>query len=220
MSTAIKTVEELELPEAPEAPVVHEHPGDFQEVAPEADVASPEAPAESPEAVPAPTADAAQEISRILPDSTQITLSNGVLVNVERLRTRQFLKLLKILTRGAGTMLMEYRLDGDLTSEEFQGRLIALVGLSIPEAEEEAIDFLKAMTVPVGLKPGTDRQLSDFDKKANQGLWAGYEEAMVNPDLDDLINIIELVVRAESGDMQRIGKRLGKMMSVAMKTSQ
>lgn len=204
-----------------EAPVVQDTPaGDFTELTPESVETAPEAVVEPPvEAAPDESV-VVEEVSRIMPDSSEVQLSNGCAVTIERLRTRQFLKLLKILTRGAGAMLMEYRLDGDLSSDEFQGRLIALIGLSIPEAEDEAIDFLRAMTVPVGIVPGSVRSLSKDEQESNEMIWARYEEIMINPELDDLIDIIERVVKAEAGDMQRLGKRVGQMISLAQKTGQ
>lgn len=155
------------------------------------------------------------ELDRLAPPVSEIKLSNGTLVEIERLRTRQFFKLLKILTSGAGALLNDYRLDGNLTAEEFQARLLALVVLAVPEAEEEAMDFLRSMVVPSGLKTG--RQLSSADKAHNDEIIMAYNDAMTNPELEDTIEIIETIVRNEAADMQRLGKRL---MQMAEKTGQ
>jgi hypothetical protein len=158
------------------------------------------------------------EITRLAPEATEVKLSNGCVVEIQRLRTRQFFKLMKILTRGAGAMLSEYRLDGDLSSDEFMARLLALVTLSIPEAEDEALEFLRSMSQPAGLIDG--RKLSSADEARNQEIWAKYDEVMINPELDDLLDLVETIVANESQDLQRLAKRLTSMFQVAQKTGQ
>jgi hypothetical protein len=159
-----------------------------------------------------------QDVDRIEITPIELTLSSGVIVIVDRLKTRQFFRLLKILTRGAGHMLMEYRLDGNLSQEEFTGRLIALIALSIPEAEDEAIDFLRSMVRPVGLIEGRD--LNKQDKERNTELWAGLEKLITNPEIEDTVDIIEAIVKTEAADIQSLGKRLQKMFKIAEKTGQ
>ncbi len=159
-----------------------------------------------------------EDLDRIAAVSTEIKLSNGAAVSISRLRTREFFKLLKILTTGAGHMLSEFQLSGDLDQEEFTGKLIALVLLSVPEAEDEAIDFLKAMTTPVGLIEG--RTLSSGDKAHNDGLWEQYRKVMGNPEMEDTIDIIEHVINTEAADIRRLGKRIMAMMKIAEKTGQ
>lgn len=158
------------------------------------------------------------EIDLIDPTPVEIKLSTGVVVSLERLRTRQFFKLLKILTRGAGSMLMEVKLNVEMPQEEFVGKLIGLIILSVPEAEDEAIEFLKAMTLPVGLASG--RTLSSVDKARNDELWASYHQSLRNPELDDMVSIFEQIVRTEAADIQRLGKRILSFMKVAEKTGQ
>lgn len=168
------------------------------------------------------TASVNEDIDRLDPVPDELKLSTGTVVAVLPLRTRQFFRLLRILTRGAGPLLMEYRLDGDLTTGEFQQRLLTLIALSIPEAEDEAIDFLKAMTKPVGLiEPGGARgALSKQDRERNDVLWADLNEALHNPELLDLLDLVENIVRRESADMQGLAKRLAGMMKLASKTGQ
>lgn len=158
------------------------------------------------------------EIDRLSPDPVELKLSSGSVVRIERLRTRQFFKLLKILTRGAGHLLMEYRLDGDLTDQEFAGRLLALVALALPEAEDEAVDFLKSMCTPQGLIEG--RSLTNADKDRNAELLATYRAAMDNPELEDTLTILETIIKTEAPDIQKLGKRLKAMFEVAKKTGQ
>ena len=59
------------------------------------------------------------ETDVLLAEPTPLVLSSGLGVYVERLRTRQLMKLLKILTHGAGEAL------GDLLSEGTEGDVAA-----------------------------------------------------------------------------------------------
>jgi hypothetical protein len=159
-----------------------------------------------------------QEVDRLAPGTTEVKLTNGSIVQIQRLRTRQFFKLMKILTRGAGSMITEFGLSADMNPDEFMARLLALVTLSIPEAEDEALEFLRSMSEPVGLIEG--RKLSVADEARNAEIWAGYDEVMVNPELDDLLDLIEVIVTTESEDIQRLAKRLASMFKVFQKTGQ
>jgi hypothetical protein len=158
------------------------------------------------------------DIAKLDPEPEEIKLSSGLFVRIVDLKTRQFFRLLKILTRGAGPLLMEYRLDADLTQEEFVGRLLGLVVLSIPEAEDEAIDFIRSMVQPAGLIE--NRSLSKQDKERNDTLWADVDKELRNPELEDTIDIIETIVKREAKDIQSLGKRLQAMFRLAERTGQ
>jgi hypothetical protein len=90
--------------------------------------------------------------------------------------------------------------------------------LSIPDAEDETVEFIRAMVYPDGLieRKGLNKQ----DVERNKELWAALDEELENPDLDDLVTIIEAVVRREADDIQALGKRLAAMVSLAAKTGQ
>jgi hypothetical protein len=138
---------------------------------------------------------------------TEVTLEDGRVVVVQRLKTRQLFKLLKIVTAGgvAGS-LSSLSLPGpDEDTSEFANQLMAIVAFSIPEAENEAIEFIQSMVLPKGtiLKPK-----SKADREANAELFADLEDYLYNPDIEDTISIIETIIRTESKDIQRLGKRL------------
>lgn len=158
------------------------------------------------------------DIDRLDASPVEVALSTGLVVSVERLRTRQFFKLMKILTRGAGAMLMEIRLDASMPQEEFMGKLLGLIILSVPEAENEALEFLRSMTFPSGL--GQSRNPTSVEKANNDALWEKFNLTLQNPELDDTVTIFETIVRAEAADIQRLGKRLAAMMKIAEKTGQ
>lgn len=152
----------------------------------------------------------------------QIKLSSGAFVVIEDLKSRQFFKFLRIITHGALPILNDLKLfqmkGDDLDANEFGTQLLSALLLSVPDAEEEAIDFVQSMVKPVGLIEG--RRLNKLDTERNNALWASVEEDLDNPELDDLVSIIEAVVRREAADIQALGKRLLAMFKLAEKTGQ
>lgn len=162
----------------------------------------------------------ADEIDKLDPIPETVNLRSGLQVQLESLKARQFFKLLRIVTHGALPGMREaglFDMD-DLDTDEFMGRLLSVTLLSIPDAEDETIAFIKSMVYPVGLieRKGLNKQ----DVERNQILWDALDAEMENPDLDDLVTIIEAVVKRESQDIQALGKRLASMMTLAEKTGQ
>ena len=159
------------------------------------------------------------ELDALDPITDRVTLSTGTVVDLERLRARQFFKLLRILTHGAGPALSDlFRMDPNEKPEVFGARLISMIVLSIPDAEDETIDFLRSMCLPAGLTTG--RELNKQDTERNRDLWRRVTRDLDNPDLDDLVTLIETIVRRESDDIQALGKRLMAMFKLAEKTGQ
>lgn len=155
-----------------------------------------------------PTPD--EDIERLLPTpGAPFTLSDGTLVLANELRLKEFLALLKIVTRGAAVALGEVRLN--TTDADFSQSLISLFIFAIPEAEEEAADFLRLMVRPVGPFASPDEEIAARAK---------LDGLMINPDLEDLFSIIEVVVVTEGKDLRRLGKRLTKALEFAQKTGQ
>lgn len=134
------------------------------------------------------------------------------------LKTRQFFKLLKILTTGAGELIAQLRLDPDETEDTFVRQLLAIVVLSIPEAEDEALEFLLSMIEPAEVVSG--RLLSKDQKQKNDDARAQLVAEFENPELEDAIYVIEKIIRKESKDIQGLGKRLAGMLDLAEKTGQ
>ena len=152
------------------------------------------------------------EVEALDPQPEIITLSTGLEVRVERLRTRGMFKLLKIVTRGAGPILMQMPLDFD-DPEAFVQQLLAVVVMSVPEAEDEAVQFIQSMVVPVGLieHPKTNAQ-----KEANKALIERLVEELDDPEVDDTISILETIILNEAGDIQALGKRLGSILKTQL----
>lgn len=144
-----------------------------------------------------------------------LTLSSGFVVRVERLKTRGMFKLLKIVTRGAMPMLSSGSLDFD-DAEAFVQQLLAVVVMAIPEAEQEAIEFIQSMVVPTEF----DENAKTADQKQkNKELFDRLVTELDDPEIDDTISIIERIVANEAADIQALGKRLGSILKTQIKTS-
>lgn len=162
----------------------------------------------------------ADEIDKLDPLTEAVKLRSGLFVRFEALRTRQFLKLLRIVTHGALPGMSQAGMLNlqNLTNEEFLGQFLTITLLSIPDAEDETVEFIRSMVYPDGLieRKGLNKQ----DVERNKELWAALDEELENPDLDDLVTILEAVIKRESDDIYALGKRLAAMMSLAAKTGQ
>lgn len=165
--------------------------------------------------------DMSTETSRLDPEPVGVALSNHRSVNLQRLRTRQLFKLLKIVTRGAGPGIINLlRLD-TLTPEnagEFGMQLAVVVFMSVPEAENETMAFLASMVEPAGLY--TKAKLNKQEQEHNEALWRDLEAFLANPPIDDTFAIIEAVFRQEAPELASLGKRIAQMLNLAGLTGQ
>lgn len=161
------------------------------------------------------------ELDALDPSSEQLKLSTGAFIELEALRSRQFFKLLRIVTHGALPMVRDFsvfRFSADMDPVEFGTRLLSLMVMSIPDAEEETLEFIRSMCKPVGLIER--RGMNKADVERNTELWVAFEQQLQNPEIDDLITIVEAIVRREAADIQALGKRLTAMFKIAEKTGQ
>jgi hypothetical protein len=139
-------------------------------------------------------------LDRLDPLPETLALQSGLEVNVLPLKTRQFFKMLRIVTRGGANVLQAMNLSTDVTDEAFAAQLLGIIVFSIPEAEDEAVAFIQAMVEPV-----RDEDREKFDAE------------MTNPELEDTVSILEVVMRREGSDLKALGKRLMSMMRTAEK---
>lgn len=158
------------------------------------------------------------DVEVIVDEGDKVVLESGTELILQPLKARQFFKLLRIVTHGAGGMLLNIKFSADDTPEEFGGKLMALVGFAIPDAEDEVIDFVQAMVKANGYKEG--RNLSKAQLAENQRLESELYHELENPELGDLLTILEAIVKRESSDLQALGKRLMQMFDLAKKTGQ
>lgn len=134
-------------------------------------------------------------------------LASGTRVVVRQLKLREFLALLRIVTRGAAPALGSVSLDFD-NPNQFVQSLLGIILFAIPEATEETIEFVQTVVEPADLPK---------DAKAAIAKREDLIDELFNPELEDLINIVAVVVASEGSDLQKLGKRLKTMFSVASK---
>lgn len=158
------------------------------------------------------------DVEVIVPEDETVTLSTGTVVNIQPLKARQFFKLLRIVTHGAGGMLLNVQFSAEDSPEAFGAKLLALLGFAIGDAEDEVIDFLLSMVEPVGIKSG--RNITKADREANKVLIEDLSAELYNPEVEDLVTLVEAIVIREAADLQALGKRLMTMFELAKKTGQ
>jgi hypothetical protein len=158
------------------------------------------------------------ELSAIVPESGRVTLSTGTVVLLEPLKMRQFFRLMRIVTHGAGSALTRTTLDVNDSMERFMTQLVMLVLFSIPDAEQETIDFLTSMCKADGLIE--NRALNKADRERNDELTGRLLTELDNPDPEDFVLLLEAIVRREAADLQALGKKLIKMFRTAQKVGE
>lgn len=154
------------------------------------------------------------DVDALVADPIPLTLISGFPIKVERLRTRATMALLKILTRGAGEALLSLRLGPDTDSEQFTGILLGAILVSIPEAEEETIEFINRMVTPGTLHEGA--RLSPGDIAWNVEQEELLRKELNDPELDDLVTILSEIIRNEAPHVLALGKQLVALLPVAM----
>lgn len=157
-------------------------------------------------------AEPSEDVERLLPDPNEpFALEDGTMVVARHLKLREFLAMLKIVTRGASMALSQIRLD--INDPNFQQTLITMFLFAIPEAPDEASEFVRAVIDPA-VPPGGWKTPEDSVAAETH-----LDELMFNPDLGDLIGVIETVIRKEGPDIRRLGKRLTDAMTLAQRTA-
>jgi hypothetical protein len=160
------------------------------------------------------------ELDRIDPQPETCKLSTGLQVDIVRMRTRQFFRLLRVLTHGAGPALTQAQLDFSGDASEFAKKLLTLVLISIPDAENEAVQFLASMCRPSGVVDKPSSQLTKQEAAENTALWDRFNEDLHNPELEDTIDLIEIIVRQEAPELQALGKKLQRVFKLFQATGQ
>ena len=154
-----------------------------------------------------------EDIDALAAEPKDLTLESGFPIKVLRIRTRATMSLLKILTRGAGDVLTQVKFGDGITQEEFTGTLLGAVVLSIPEAEDETIEFLNRVVEPAKLidKP----RLSPGDIEWNQEQEDILRAELQDPSLDDLVTILSEIIKIEGPHVMALGKRLAALLPTA-----
>ena len=130
-------------------------------------------------------------------------------VELVPMRTRELMRLLRILTNGAAwifpTLMEAEREDGP---EAVLEQLIAALVLAIPEAEGPTLAFIKCM---VRLPK---------DGESTKAERAQLDIYLDNPEPEDIITIITAIAEEEGGDLVSLGKRLSGVVALMAKAQQ
>jgi hypothetical protein len=161
------------------------------------------------------------ELDRLDHEPVTVKLSTGYEVGLQRLKTRQFFRLLKVLTRGVGPAMVQSGLDFAQDREAFGQNLLAMTLMAIPEAEQQFIEFLQSMCTPLGLHEAHGKNRLDKQQlEDNSAALSELLEELHNPELDDLLDLAEAIVKQEAPEIQALGKRVASLLELAKKTGQ
>lgn len=127
------------------------------------------------------------DLDVIVPEEGRVQVGD-IECRAKRLKTREMLSLLKVLTRGLGGGLAEVRIDFE--SEDAGSQLAGLIVLALPEAMDEFTSFLTTVLEPVDTTRTSDLKV-----------------ALVNPEFDVLLDAFEVIAVQEADDLSAL---LGK----------
>lgn len=138
-----------------------------------------------------------------------LVLKSGTEVEISPMNLRETMKLLRIITHGAGGYVGAL-MDGLNVNDPagFATTLATVVVMSFPDAEAETVEFLQSMVVPAGLK-------DIADAKERQDRIDQVKAELHNPSLGDFTMLVEAIIKRESEDIRGLGKRLGAVLNLA-----
>jgi hypothetical protein len=142
------------------------------------------------------TASKIEDLDTITPAPAGEILVDGIRARVKRLKSREFLGLVRVLTLGLGPNIGSFKLDGD--EDEVKGQVVAMFIMAIPEAIDEFGQFLFTVVEPV-------------DKTDGNAL----QKSMQNPEIDVLLDIITVIAEQEVDDFRSlVGKAKAALMRI------
>lgn len=141
------------------------------------------------------TDDAVEDLEAIVPEPGGTVTVGGVVARVNRLKTREFLALLRVLTRSFGDGLAKIQLTLD-DEEELKSEMLGMMVVAIPEAIDEFVAFVQVVCKPLDPK----------DTKA-------LRDELDNPEIDEMMEIAEMVVIQEIDDLRALAGKAQSMWS-------
>lgn len=134
-----------------------------------------------------------------------VQLPSGMELEIVPMNLRETMKLLKIVTHGAGPILSQQfsSLDFD-DPDDFAQALLGILIMSIGDAETELIEFLQSMCQPVGFD-----NIKDPKKRAEVARQMLVE--LYNPSTDITIAILGRIVSQEAENLRGLGKKIGAL---------
>ena len=153
----------------------------------------------------------AEQLHAIVPDemvTDDRPVISGIRCRVARLKTREHLALGRILTRTAQFVdwnALSFRSE-DPARQSAEALSIMVTMLShVPFAEDEVIKLFKAIVVPV-------ESVSEDEFR----IWF---RAIDNPDVDELVQVVAIVLRQEKDNWAKIGRSLESVLPKGLVTA-
>lgn len=151
------------------------------------------------------------DVDAITAEPEELTLSDGFGISVKRIRTRETFKLMKIITRGVSGSIGSLLFSDEDSEEAFTGALLGAVIVAIPEAADESIDFIRAMVEPSKL---IENPRTKPERESNDEQFERLYLALENPELEDLVTILERIIKNEAPQIRALGNRLALLLKV------
>lgn len=130
------------------------------------------------------------DLEAIAPDEGKVYVG-GVQVRVKRLKFREILSLARIVSNGAGAGMSQFSIDTS-SPEAMQTGILGILTFALPNAADETFEFLQQVVEPVNTGNQAKKQL---------------QQAMDNPELDEVLDVINLLVGQEMDDIfELVGK--------------
>jgi hypothetical protein len=136
----------------------------------------PEPSPEAPKAEEKPVAD----VEVIIPVPGELVI-DGIAVNVNRLKTREFMGLLRILTRGSSPILGQFEFSDN--PRDLTVQLMTLLTFALPEQPDDFIGFIQTIVSP--------------KKPEDQGAVLA---ALLNPELGVMVDVMTVLAAQEAED--------------------
>lgn len=109
----------------------------------------------------------------------------GIEARVNRLRSREFLSLMRVLTRGIGTGAKDLKFEGD--ADAMRAQFIGLFIVAVPNAVPEFAQFLLTVVEPID--------------PSQRGLLA---REMDNPEIEVMLDVFEIIATQEKDDLSSL----------------
>lgn len=146
------------------------------------------------------------EYERLLPGPGEpFQLVSGDWVSPRPLKMKELMAAFKVITRGAAMSMgaLSYNLVMDSDNDELMETIIILLINAIPEAEQEVSELIRVLVDP--LEPEEGWKNRDERHEAERRI---DEQLLGNPEIEDALTILTVVLSGEMDDIKALGKKL------------
>lgn len=131
----------------------------------------------------------------ILPPPARLEI-DGIPVEIRRLKARELLALMQVVTFGLGPEVANMRFDAGATQEEVAGKILGMLIAAVPNAGDYFLSFVRLITDP-----------ADGDDKTRAAL----QRSLENPEIEVVLDVLETMVLQEQEDLESLVGRVKAM---------